>query len=76
PLKCDLNSQDCTFLFKGKQILVSAYPKPIKIFKNTAIKVSNFPFDPNLKIKIYSLNSYSKHKRFNYYKFYRKKRYR
>ncbi|EHF7876003.1 TPA: hypothetical protein RXO02_001391, partial [Campylobacter coli] len=38
--------------------MVSAYPKPIKIFKNTAIKVSNFPFDPNLKIKIYSLNSY------------------
>ncbi len=58
PLKCDLNSQDCTFSFNGKQILVSAYPKPIKIFKNTAIKVSNFPFNPNLKIKIYSLNSY------------------
>lgn len=38
--------------------MVSAYLKPIKIFKNTAIKVSNFPFDPNLKIKIYSLNSY------------------
>ncbi|EKE4825349.1 hypothetical protein OU069_001590, partial [Campylobacter coli] len=38
--------------------MVSAYPKPIKIFKNTAIKVSNFPFDLNLKIKIYSLNSY------------------
>ncbi|WP_144623303.1 hypothetical protein, partial [Campylobacter coli] len=38
PLKCDLNSQDCTFSFNGKQILVSAYPKPIKIFKNTAIK--------------------------------------
>ncbi|EMS8465101.1 hypothetical protein V5B85_000477 [Campylobacter coli] len=38
--------------------MVSAYPKPIKIFKNTAIKVSNFPFDPNLKIKIYGLNMF------------------
>ncbi|EAH6838741.1 TPA: hypothetical protein SBA94_001507 [Campylobacter jejuni] len=37
---------------------VSAYPKPIKIFNKTTIKIKNFPHYSNLKIKIYSLNSY------------------
>ncbi|EAI1982956.1 hypothetical protein [Campylobacter jejuni] len=50
PLTCDLNLQDCVFSFNKKNIEVSAYPKPIKI--------KNFPHYSNLKIKIYSLNSY------------------
>lgn len=58
PLECDLNLKDCMFSFKGNQITVSAYPRPIKIFNKTAIKIKNFPHYPKLKIKIYSLNSY------------------
>ncbi|EHU5895678.1 hypothetical protein KZF07_001189, partial [Campylobacter jejuni] len=58
PLTCDLNLQDCVFSFNKKNIEVSAYPKPIKIFNKTTIKIKNFPHYSNLKIKIYSLNSY------------------
>ncbi|MFQ6342020.1 hypothetical protein [Campylobacter sp. VTCC 70190] len=58
PLSCDLNLKDCVFSFNNKNIEVSAYPKPIEIFNKTAIKVKNFPHYSNLKIKIYSLNSY------------------
>lgn len=58
PLECDLNLKDCIFPFKNNQVIVSTYPKPIKIFNKTAIKIKNFPYYPKLKIKIYSLNSY------------------
>lgn len=58
PLTCNLNLQDCVFSFNKKNIEVSAYPKPIKIFNKTTIKIKNFPHYSNLKIKIYSLNSY------------------
>ncbi|TKX30980.1 hypothetical protein [Campylobacter estrildidarum] len=58
PLPCDLNSKDCVYKFKNKEILISLTPKPIKSLQNIHLKIKNLGTYENLKLKIYGLNMF------------------
>ncbi|WP_235689436.1 hypothetical protein [Campylobacter coli] len=58
PLSCDLNIENCTYNFKNREVLVSMDPKPLQSLEITNLKIKNLGNYKNLKIKIYSLNSY------------------
>lgn len=58
PLACDLNFKDCAYQFKGKQILISLDPKPIKSLQNTKLLIKNLGMYKNLELKIYGLNMF------------------
>lgn len=58
PLTCDLNLQDCTYKFKGKEVLISLNPKPLQALDITYLKVKNLGDYENLKLKIYGLTMF------------------
>ncbi|TKX32351.1 hypothetical protein [Campylobacter aviculae] len=57
-LSCDLNSKDCIYKFKDKEILISLTPKPIRSLQTIQLKIKNLGFYENLGIKIYGLNMF------------------
>lgn len=57
-LACDLNTQDCSFDFKGKKVLVKTNLKPILALEEFKLIVENLGKYEKLNARIYGLNMY------------------
>ncbi|WP_139453175.1 hypothetical protein [Campylobacter armoricus] len=58
PLECDLNTQECTYNFKNKQVLVTLNPKPITALNELDLNISNLGDYKKLNARVYGLNMY------------------
>lgn len=58
PLPCDLNTEDCKFNFKNREVLISLNPKPLQSLDVTNLKIVNLGKYEKLGIKIYGLSMY------------------
>ncbi|MBX1885424.1 hypothetical protein [Campylobacter peloridis] len=58
PLQCDLNLQDCSYDFRGKQVLINLNPKPIAAMVELDLNITNLGDFKKLNARVYGLNMY------------------
>ncbi|OCX43482.1 hypothetical protein A7X81_00815 [Campylobacter ornithocola] len=58
PLACDLNIQECEYIFKNKKVLVNLNPKPIITLNELDLNITNLGDFKKLNARVYGLNMY------------------